>query len=187
MGRGRGHFLGFCWATLRCLSTPSSTTSHVGLNFHYVFTSIVDSNTHMEDYQMYAAVTQDRGLDLILVEPDNFSTKARAIAIWVVLGFVRLWWLLSWLLAVVRSKAIPKNLRQVPKRQVMQTTAAYVLLEWTQNRSEAVRHQRPRLCGKRDCSSAGQTIGDRVYHCTSLEKKNQADGGKRPIHLVSAL
>lgn len=136
---------------------------------------------------MYAAVTRDRGFDLILVEPDINSTKAGAITIWLVLGFVRLWWLLSWLLAVLRSTAILRDPRQVPKRHVMQTTAAYVLLEWAQNRSEAVRHQRPRLCGKRDCSLAGQTIGDRVYHCTSLEKKNQADGGKRPIHLVSAL
>lgn len=141
--------------------------------------------THMEDFRMYAAVTQDRGLNLILVDPDIISTKARAMTIWVVLGFVRLWWLLSWLLAVLRSTAILSDRRQVPRRQVMQTTADYVLLVWGRNRSEAARHQRPRFCGIRDCSLAGQTLGDRVYHCTSLEKKNRADGGRRPIHLVS--
>lgn len=139
---------------------------------------------------MYAAVSSDLKLGLLLVHPNAIGTKAGAITIWVVLGFVRLWWLLSWSLAVLQSTAILRDRRQVPRhqaprRQVMQTAAEYVLLVWDRNRAEALRHQRPRLCGVRGCPSAVQQLGDRVYHCTTLQDKNHHDGGRRPIHLVS--
>ncbi|KUI70211.1 hypothetical protein VM1G_06320 [Cytospora mali] len=132
--------------------------------------------------QMWAAadVEADFGLSST---GDSSGNKIAAVAIFVVLGLVRLEWHLSWAYAILFSTRWMKERGVAPRRAVMQTSLRFIR-EWNALTKRSWRGRRPRYCRlERSCLRGDEELGDRVYHCT--EKEADVKSGKvlAPFHL----
>lgn len=106
------------------------------------------------------------------------GNKAGAMAIWAVLGFLRLWWVASWLLAYLRSWHWVRYFPVPLSKYVMQTDLAFVLGHERYGPRGHVR--RPRGCNEAlGCS--GRQLADRMYHSGTLDAMRQK-GGKQEAH-----
>lgn len=124
---------------------------------------------------MYAVTVVDFD---ILPTGDAESNIAEAMAIWAVLGILRLWWLGSWLLAYLRSWYWVRYFPIPISKYVMQTDLAFVA-------GHERYGPRPRVRGPRGCnqalSCAGKQLADRTYHSGTLDAMRQK-GGKQEAH-----
>lgn len=140
----------------------------------------------LPDLQMWAAAAEEPYFGL---SPPGapVGNKIGAIFIFVGLGLVRLWWLLSWAYAVLSSTKWLRERGGAPRRAVMQTDVRFIH-EWNAGTKRSWRGRRPRYCRyehalEHACSRGTEELGDRVYHCK--EKEADVVMGKvlAPFHL----
>ncbi|KAF3764010.1 hypothetical protein M406DRAFT_75235 [Cryphonectria parasitica EP155] len=108
-----------------------------------------------------------------------------AVFLWVVGGFLRLEWLISWCCAVVGSRR--PSTRVLGKRQTMQSDVHCAMGYLSGNPRD--RSGRPRFCkyvhSNEGCVDGERPLADRVYHCSHLGKKCRKDPRRRPdVHLA---
>lgn len=142
------------------------------------------------DLGMWAAADEAPSFGLTSPGPVSGSgNKVGAVIIFVGLGWVRLWWLLSWAYGVLLSNQWMRMYVPAPARAVMQTSHRFII-DWSRTQ-QTWRGRRPRYCRNRynysfasgACVRGNEELGDRVYHCS--RKAAQVEEGRRhtPVHL----
>lgn len=127
------------------------------------------------------------GADDLGLKAPRSGAHTAAIVIWVVLGVVRLEWLCAWIMARLRSHRT--KIRVVGRKIAMQSD-----IHAARGRPHppriSDRSGRPRFCKHQQtlfdrpaCFDQGRPLGDRVYHCTYIDRKCQKDKQMRAIHL----